>query len=38
MNVGNEALTRKSLDAAQKAFLQASKLDPKGARRCRPRR
>jgi tetratricopeptide (TPR) repeat protein len=31
MNVGNEALTRKSLDAAQKAFLDASKLDPKAA-------
>ena len=31
MKVGNEALARKSLDAAQKAFLQASKLDPNDA-------
>ncbi len=31
MNAGYEALNRKNLGAAQKTFLQASKLDPKSA-------
>jgi tetratricopeptide (TPR) repeat protein len=31
MSAGNEALGRKNLDAAQKAFLQAAKADPKAA-------